>query len=104
MTGSRDGSCRTNGLTDPTGIISIVPTDEYEVVKRPGIAAPYPGQSAVLLFHDSWRDDETLWWRPSDDDDWVELERPARGSTFGLLPGSSVRLDSPPGLVLTGMV
>lgn len=82
----------TSGATDDGGVIRVVPTSDYDAMKGAGIAAPYPGESVVHLYADSWKEGDTLLWRASDEDEWTELERPAKGESFGVEPGGSIRL------------
>lgn len=84
--------------TDKEGVLRIVTTAEYEEQKRPGIAAPYPGQEAALLYQ--WAASERVYYRRTDEDEWTELDHLTDGETFPLHPGSSIRLESPPGIML----
>lgn len=95
-TAASSGERKVNAATDGSGVLRIVATEEYEAKKGPGIGAPYPGREWADLY--PWAADERVFYRPSDDAEWVELDRLAADETFPLSPGSSIRLDAPRGI------
>ena len=85
-----------NAAADAGGVIEVVPTEDYEAKKGPGVAAPSPGHECVYVY--PWPADTYVYWRSRIDAEWSEVDRPPDGEAFNVRPGEAIRVVSPPGI------